>query len=126
MPSISHLWQTTLNPCYHNMDYVNMITWKCDIPNPTPVRFASFGLHPDRSRFSGNAFFFTELLGVDDLPAGEHVLEEVQSYPWYVDTKYYTADVALCTSGTRTIGNQDFAQSVQATILLFDSKQVSV
>ncbi len=48
----------------------------------------------------------------------------VVSYPWQVDTKYYTADVRLCTSEVRTIGEEEFADSVQAVVIHFDASQV--
>jgi len=64
------------------------------------------------------------LLSVDELPASAHVLEGVYSYPWHIDTKYYTADVLLCTTTDRTIGDESFAESVQAFVVMFDSKQV--
>ena len=64
------------------------------------------------------------MLNEETLPAAEHVLEEVEAYPWHINTKYYTADVRICTTDTRTIGDEEFANSVQALILIFDSKQV--
>jgi len=53
-----------------------------------------------------------------------HVIEGIYSYPWHIDTKYYTADVLLCTSDDRTIGDESFAESVQAFVVIFDSKEV--
>lgn len=59
-----------------------------------------------------------------DLPAGRPVIESVLAYDWHIDTKYYTADVHLCTASTRTIGDENFAQSVQAFVVYFDSREV--
>ena len=64
------------------------------------------------------------ILSVEELPASVHVLEDVYSYPWHIDTKYYTADVLLCTTNDRTIGDKSFAEAVQAFVVMFDSKQV--
>jgi len=64
------------------------------------------------------------ILSVEQLPACGHVLEDVCSYPWHIDNKYYTADVLLCTTHNRTIGDKAFAEAVQAFIVVFDSKQV--
>ena len=68
--------------------------------------------------------YISEMLEVEALPEAEHVLEKIEAYPWHVDTKYYTADVRLCTTDTRTIGDEEFANSVQALVLIFDSKKV--
>ena len=64
------------------------------------------------------------ILAVDQLPTCGRVLEGVCSYPWHIDNKYYTADVLLCTTDNRTIGDKAFAEAVQAFIVMFDSKQV--
>jgi len=64
------------------------------------------------------------ILSIEELPASVHVLEDVYSYPWHIDTKYYTADVLLCTTAGRTIGDKSFAEAVQAFVIMFDSKQV--
>ena len=61
---------------------------------------------------------------MEQLPASVRVLEDVHSYPWHIDTKYYTADVLLCTTNDRTIGDESFAETVQAFVVMFDSKQV--
>jgi len=61
-----------------------------------------------------------EIVG-GDLPGGTHVLEQIESYPWHIDTKYYTADVRLCTTETRTFGDEDFAASVHGFILYFNT-----
>jgi len=64
------------------------------------------------------------ILSVEELPASVHVVEDVYSYPWHIDTKYYTADVLLCTTNSRTIGDKSFAEAVQAFVVMFDSKEV--
>ncbi|XP_067666807.1 alpha- and gamma-adaptin-binding protein p34-like [Haliotis asinina] len=69
--------------------------------------------------------FVKLILGTENLPTAQHVTESVKAYDWHIDTKYYTADVNLCTSLSRTIGNQEFATSVQAFIVYFDPKQES-
>jgi len=68
--------------------------------------------------------FDAGILSVDELPASVHVLEDIYSYPWHIDTKYYTADVLLCTTADRTIGDESFAEAVQAFVIVFDSKEV--
>jgi len=64
------------------------------------------------------------ILSVEELPTSANVLEGVYSYPWHIDTKYYTADVLLCTTNERTIGDKSFAEAVQAFVVMFDSKEV--
>ena len=75
------------------------------------------------SRLSA-VMFNAGILSVDELPASVHVLEDIYSYPWRIDTKYYTADVLLCTTADRTIGDESFAEAVQAFVIVFDSKEV--
>lgn len=64
------------------------------------------------------------VLDVAELGEGTKLTEGVQGYPWHIDNKYYTADVQLCTAHTRTIGNQEFADSVEALVIHFDATQV--
>lgn len=47
----------------------------------------------------------------------------IVAYPWHIDTKYYTADVHVCTLNEKTLGSPDFADSVQAVIVYFDSSK---
>ncbi|XP_064619514.1 alpha- and gamma-adaptin-binding protein p34-like [Lineus longissimus] len=65
------------------------------------------------------------ILDTEDLPDPENVLEDISSYAWHIDTKYYTADVSICTTQKKTIGDAEFASNVQAIILHFDSKEAS-
>ena len=64
------------------------------------------------------------MLGGTALPAAIPVLEQIEAYPWHIDTKYYTADIHICTTPTRTIGNEEFAEKVQGFVLHFDSSEV--
>jgi hypothetical protein len=70
------------------------------------------------------AVFFPEILSSEDLPHPVPVLENIFAYPWHIETKYYSADVSLCTSDVRTIGDESFADSVHAFVAVFDTKQV--
>jgi alpha- and gamma-adaptin-binding protein p34 len=65
------------------------------------------------------------MLGVDELPEAIVLDTEIHAYPLHLDTKYYTADIHLCTMKLKTIGCQDFAESVGATVIKFDSDKVS-
>ena len=67
----------------------------------------------------------TEILSVDELPSPTPRIESIVGYPWSVNTKYYTADIELCTTESRTIGDQQFAESVEAFIAYFDCAQVT-
>lgn len=51
--------------------------------------------------------------------------EGIVSYPFHIDTKYYTADVQVCTLQAHTEGSPEFISSIQAVIFYFDSKKVS-
>ena len=70
-------------------------------------------------------FFSADILNVSELPEEKAVVESVVSYDWHIDTKYYAADVLLCTTNARTIGDESFADSVQAFVAYFDSQEVS-
>ena len=63
---------------------------------------------------------------MDCLPEGKKVIENVVSYDWSIDTKYYTADVHLCLTKERTIGDERFAESVHAFVVYFDAEKVNV
>ncbi len=67
---------------------------------------------------------FAEMLGTPGLPTAKPVLEQIEAYPWHIDTKYYTADINICTTPTRTIGNEEFAENVQGFVLYFDASEV--
>jgi hypothetical protein len=66
-------------------------------------------------------------LGVEeDLPEPLLLLPEAHGYLWHIDTKYYETDVHLCSLNKKTIGNQEFADAVNAFILPFDSGLVII
>jgi hypothetical protein len=65
------------------------------------------------------------MLGVDELPEAIVLDSEIHAYPLLLDTKYYTAYIHLCTMKSQTIGSQDFAESVGAAVIKFDSDNVS-
>lgn len=67
---------------------------------------------------------FAAILQVNELPASICILENIFSYPWHINTKYYTADINLCITNDRTIGNREFAKSVGAIVIAFDTNQV--
>ncbi|KAK6179780.1 hypothetical protein SNE40_012062 [Patella caerulea] len=69
--------------------------------------------------------FIKKILNVNELPASSTVAENVDAFPWKIDTKYYTATINLCTTDTRTIGDETFAESVQAFIVHFNNKEKS-
>lgn len=48
----------------------------------------------------------------------------ISAYPWHVNTKYYEADVHLCSLASKSLIPEQFASAVQAIILFFDSTQV--
>ena len=51
-------------------------------------------------------------------------MEGIVAYPWYIDTKYYTANVQICLTDNKTLGDEAFAECVQCVILQFDPSQV--
>ena len=73
-----------------------------------------------------NRFFcdVAEILGEVELPSAVNIVEDIKGFPWHVDTKYYNADIHLCITSKRTIGNKAFADSVHAFVVHFDAQEV--
>ncbi|ESO87611.1 hypothetical protein LOTGIDRAFT_220073 [Lottia gigantea] len=67
--------------------------------------------------------FIKRILNISELPPHINICDDIQAYSWDVNTKYYTATIHLCTTEKRTIGDQNFAESVQAFIVHFDNDQ---
>ncbi|XP_063225051.1 alpha- and gamma-adaptin-binding protein p34-like [Bacillus rossius redtenbacheri] len=61
------------------------------------------------------------ILGVDALPEPVVLEDGIKAFPWHIDTKYYTADVNLCSVEKKTLGSEEFAVSVEAVVINFDS-----
>ncbi|XP_075215786.1 alpha- and gamma-adaptin-binding protein p34-like [Lycorma delicatula] len=47
----------------------------------------------------------------------------IAAYPWHVNTKYYVADIHLCSMAGKGLAPQHFASTVQAIVFYFDSNQ---
>ena len=60
------------------------------------------------------------------LPPAIKRIEDIKGYEWDIDTKYYRATIQLCTTFERTIGDKQFADSVQGAVLLFNTTLVSI
>lgn len=63
------------------------------------------------------------ILNVDELPCSSEVDENIQAFPWYIDTKYYTADIKLCSIDKKSLGSEQFAETVEAIVICFDSNR---
>ena len=57
---------------------------------------------------------------MSELPVPSVTTPEIKSYEWNIDTKYYRTKIHLSTTDKRTIGDQEFAESVEAFIHYFD------
>ena len=66
------------------------------------------------------AFPFSEILKVSELPPPSLTTPEIKSYEWHINTKYYSTNIHLSTTDKRTIGDKEFAESVEAFIHYFD------
>ncbi|XP_006811222.1 alpha- and gamma-adaptin-binding protein p34-like [Saccoglossus kowalevskii] len=66
-----------------------------------------------------------DILGLSSLPSYQTRIENIEAYPWTISNKYYTADVELCYPPRKTLGNEEFADSVQAVVIAFENKQGS-
>ncbi|XP_059477788.1 alpha- and gamma-adaptin-binding protein p34-like [Neocloeon triangulifer] len=63
------------------------------------------------------------MLGVENLPEAVILDEDIHAYPLRIDTKYYTAEIQLCSLKSKTIGNKKFSDGVGATVIKFDSEK---
>jgi len=75
-------------------------------------------------KYVNSSLFISVILGVDELPEPTKFEDGIIGYPWHIDTKYYTADVNLCSIEKKTLGSEQFAMSVQAVVVHFDSNKV--
>ncbi|XP_060073593.1 alpha- and gamma-adaptin-binding protein p34-like [Ylistrum balloti] len=64
-----------------------------------------------------------QILNIDNLPSASHLIEDILGYDWHIDTKYYTADIQLCCTARRTIGDESFAENVHAFVVYFDAEE---
>ncbi|CAN0324993.1 unnamed protein product [Lampetra planeri] len=57
--------------------------------------------------------------------ADESVTSEdgVESFPWRIDNKYYSASVRLCPLRSKSLVSREFGESVQAFLAYFDASQ---
>uniref|UniRef100_UPI00398E5455 alpha- and gamma-adaptin-binding protein p34 isoform X2 n=1 Tax=Pristiophorus japonicus TaxID=55135 RepID=UPI00398E5455 len=62
-----------------------------------------------------------DIIGADALPEYMGPGNEVRSYPWTIDNKYYTASVQLCVVPDKFILTKEIADSVEAFLIYFDS-----
>ncbi|KAK3762443.1 hypothetical protein RRG08_009833 [Elysia crispata] len=64
--------------------------------------------------------FVKQILKVSELPPPSLTTPEIKSYEWHINTKYYSTNIHLSTTDKRTIGDKEFAESVEAFIHYFD------
>ncbi|XP_014677268.1 PREDICTED: alpha- and gamma-adaptin-binding protein p34-like [Priapulus caudatus] len=84
------------------------------VPGPCAVFISCSSYKPEH--------LIREVIGDDVLPEPEMWADTIQAYPWHINTKYYSADVHLCTLPTQTLGCREFTDAVQAVVIHFDSK----
>ncbi|XP_071794536.1 alpha- and gamma-adaptin-binding protein p34-like [Asterias amurensis] len=71
------------------------------------------------------AVIISQILGQDELPPEQQVTDGIVGYPWSIENKYYTANVQLCSTPAKTIGDAEFAERLEAVIIVFDDKASS-
>jgi len=64
------------------------------------------------------------LLNKEDELESEDLLDGIKEYPWFIETKYYEAAIRVCSLEKKTIADQEFADSVEAVVIHFDSFRV--
>ena len=70
--------------------------------------------------------YVSDILSVDELPEPKNITKEIEGFEWSFENKYYKTTIHLCTTSTRTIGNEDFSKSLEAFIHYFDPNDVSL
>ena len=80
--------------------------------------------HPNFVFSLTKLIIITEILKTDSLPEKTELVDGVIGFNWHISTKYYTADVLLCATRERTIGDREFADAVEAFVVCFDADQV--
>ncbi|KAG8228815.1 hypothetical protein J437_LFUL008311 [Ladona fulva] len=63
------------------------------------------------------------MLSEDGITEPKMMGDNVKAFTWNIDTKYYKTDIYLCSMENKSIENQDFASSVEAVIINFDSNE---
>ncbi|XP_022104699.1 alpha- and gamma-adaptin-binding protein p34-like [Acanthaster planci] len=66
-----------------------------------------------------------QILGTEELPPASPIIEDIVGYPWSIENKYYTAQVEICSTPSKTIGDAEFAERLEAVIILCDDKTSS-
>lgn len=59
-----------------------------------------------------------------DLPSSQQC-EDMNIYNWHINTKYYEADVRLCSKQDRSLSTPEFASSVEGVVIFFEPQSVS-
>ncbi|XP_073994886.1 alpha- and gamma-adaptin-binding protein p34-like isoform X2 [Rhodnius prolixus] len=54
-----------------------------------------------------------------DLPSSQQC-EDMNIYNWHINTKYYEADVRLCSKQDRSLSTPEFASSVEGVVIFFE------
>ena len=60
------------------------------------------------------------------MPPSKPVVENIGGFPWSFETKYYTCTVRICKTDQPTLGNQEFADQLEALLLTFDAAKVRI
>jgi len=74
------------------------------------------------SDFNPNSLI-KKILNTEELPKPRLTADIIECYTWSFENKYYKATIDLCSTNSRTIGNEAFAESVEAFINYFDPKE---
>nr|CAD7607211.1 unnamed protein product [Timema genevievae] len=83
--------------------------------------YVHLSTHALYSQKLADSFVGRMILDVDDLPEPIILEDGIKAFPWHIDTKYYTADVNLCSVEKKTLDSEEFAVSVEAVVINFDS-----
>jgi len=58
-------------------------------------------------------------------PSSPPIEDVAAAYLWSFETKYYTCSVTVCETSKPVLGNREFADNLEAVILIFSPEQVS-
>lgn len=59
------------------------------------------------------------IMGINELPKSEQHFSHIKSYPWHLETKYYTVDLFLHTVED-IVASPEFVDTIEALVIHFD------
>lgn len=65
-------------------------------------------------------FFLLGILDVEKLLFSNKEIEDIVSYSWNIDIKYYIVEIKLCIIKKRIVGIEEFVDGVEVIVIYFN------